>query len=656
MVLESVWSDPGRSTSPPPKSEPIPTAAAIAMANPAKLAAARMTSRESREAVLLVKAETVMAMSLPTAVLNSHGPSGPFLGASFGLCHDSMLFRANPALRALPLLTVNFLQDPPIRANRFKTDRVHRHAWERLLPEEIRTSVLAHMEGVGELAASLWPELAELAESNPPTLTTYDAWGGRVDRIDVDPAWTALVDEGRKAGVVSLPYDASLGRHGRVLQFSVLDLFMPVSATADCPLSMTDAAARVLLNEDPELADKFVPGLTTSGKGLTSGQWMTEREGGSDVGRTSTSASKHGDGTWTLRGSKWFTSATTADIALALARPEGAGEGSRALTLFLLELRRPDGSWNGIQVRRLKDKLGTKALPTAELDLDGTLATPVGDIGSGVRRIAAMLNVTRVHAAFGGVAALGEGLSLARDYASRRQAFGRSLRDLPLHRRWMAELNARYEGISALAYRAAELLGGVEHGEADPVLARVVIPLSKLACARVGTDVASQIIESFGGAGYVEDTGIPRILRDVHVNCIWEGTTSVMALDVMRALMASGAADAILRDTERLIQPHRGDAALAEAATSVADALVQIRKEFENAEESDARRIAWALADTYSLALVIDAAAWAIANHDDPRASYSAKLLATRPLVAPRPSTSSDQEAELAFASLENED
>lgn len=552
---------------------------------------------------------------------------------------------------------MTFFQAAPERANRFVSDPILRAATERLLPEDLRASrheplggktVDEWLHGLGELAATRWPAMAAAAEAAPPTLTRYDAWGRRIDRIDVAPEWLALVEEGRAAGVVSLPYGEGFERFGRVLQFLALDLFMPVSATADCPLSMTDAAARVLLNESRELAERFVPRLTARNAGITSGQWMTEREGGSDVGRTSTIAKRHPDGTWTLHGTKWFTSATTADLALVLARPEGAGEGSRGLWLFCVELRAPDGSWNGITVRRLKDKLGTKALPTAELDLDGTFALPVGD-GAGVRRIAAMLNVTRVHAAFGGVAALGEGLGLVRSYAAQREAFGRALRDLPLHRRWIAEQTARYEASSALGYHAVELLGRVEHGEVAPELARVVIPLSKLYCARNGTDGASQIIESFGGAGYVEDTGIPRLLRDVHVNCIWEGTTSVMALDVLRALRAPGALDAVLDDARSLVAPHRGERALDDAVVAVEDACTTLAKELEQPDEADARRLAWGLAETLALALVVDAAAHGLRTRGDARATISARLLVARPLVAPRPATTSDDEGLLAF-------
>jgi len=541
-----------------------------------------------------------------------------------------------------------FLQDAPRAANRFRADPTLGHTLERILPPDVFAEASPLFDEMGERSLTDLRVLAQHAESHPPVHVPLDAWGRRVDRIDVDPAWLELVRIGQDAGLVSIAYEDRFGEHARVVQFGVIDLWNPSSATAGCPLSMTDAAVRVLLNEDDELAARYVPRLIAREDAWTSGQWMTEKEGGSDVGRTGTIARDAGDGWWTLHGTKWFTSATTADIALALARPEGAGEGSRALSLFLLELRNPDGTWNGIRVRRLKDKLGTKALPTAELDLDGTAARPIGGIGRGVPKVAPMLNITRIWAAIGSLSAIGGGLMLARDYAGRREAFGRKLRDLPVHRRWIARIAAEYEAANVLGYRAAQLLGQIEHASGDADLARVVIPLTKMSIARRSVWATSNLIESFGGAGYVEDTGLPRILRDAHVNCIWEGTTSVMALDVLRALRAPGVADAFLADVDARARAY-DHPLIAGTARAVAAAADELKPMLAEPTEEDARRIAWGMARTYQAALLCEAAGWALDKKGDARTATAGALFASEPLIGASSPVGEDEMGDLAF-------
>ncbi|MBI4261749.1 MAG: acyl-CoA dehydrogenase family protein [Actinobacteria bacterium] len=543
-----------------------------------------------------------------------------------------------------------FLQDPPRPSNRFRTDRAFRRVLERLLEPDAFHQASGELDAMGERTLEELPALQDRAEGNPPRHVPYDAWGRRVDRVEVDPAWTELVRIGQEAGVVAIPYEGTYGAAGRIVQFALLHLFDPVSATADCPLSMTDAAARVLLVEDPALAERYVPRLTARRDAWTSGQWMTEKEGGSDVGRTATVARPHPDdpGRFSLHGTKWFTSATTADVALALARPEGAEEGSRGLSLYLLELRRPDGTWNGLTVRRLKDKLGTKALPTAELDLDGTEAVMVGGPGRGVARIATMLNVTRVHAAFGGMAEVAHGLDLARDFARRREAFGRPIADLPVHRRWMAGIAASYEAMLVLGFRAAELLGAVENGGGDAALARLTFPLTKLALARQSVWATSELLEAFGGAGYLEDTGLPRLLRDAHVQAIWEGTTSVLALDVLRALRKDGSGEAFLGDLEERVR--RSDhPLLADPGRRVLAALGELRPLVAEPEEGGARRMAWGMARAAEAALVVEQAAWSLDKHGDERSATAAAIFTAEPLVSPEADLDDDRLGDLAL-------
>jgi alkylation response protein AidB-like acyl-CoA dehydrogenase len=429
----------------------------------------------------------------------------------------------------------DFIQDGPVAQNRFRTDRALRGTIERLLPPDIFAAAAPALDQLGERTVHELPALAAQAEREPPRHVAFDAWGRRVDRIEVSPAFDRLVAIGQEAGLVALPYENPYGVHTRIVQAAMMTLFDPVSAVASCPLTMSDGAAWLLQKHDPALAARYLSKLTARHGGWTSGQWMTEREGGSDVSRTSTLAEVQPDGTFRLTGTKFFTSATSADMALALARTDGAAPGSAGLSLFLLELRAADGNWNNIFVRRLKDKMGTRALPTAELELRGTVAVPVGGLGRGVAKVASLLNVARLWAAQAAPAAVGHLLALARDYATRRAVFGAPLRNNPIHTAWLAHIATDYEAMIAMCLQTAAAVGRAEHG-GNGSLARLLTPLTKLACARGGITGASDLIESFGGAGYMEDTGLPAIFRNAHVHAIWEGTTNVLAHDVLRAL------------------------------------------------------------------------------------------------------------------------
>jgi acyl-CoA dehydrogenase len=539
-----------------------------------------------------------------------------------------------------------FAQQPPQMGNRWRTDAALRLAVRRMLSEagdggaDFADEADRWLGAIGRAGALELLPLAAAAEARPPRHVPYDAWGARVDLVEVDPAWTALVARSAELGLVALPYERPFGPASRVVQAAAIQLLDPLTATAMCPLSMTDACAALLLRHDPALAQSWVPMLTARTGGWTAGQWMTEKQGGSDVGRTGTVAvaSGLGDGSYHLRGTKWFTSATTADVAVALARPDGAESGSRGLSLFALSLRGPEGGWNGIRVRQLKDKLGTRALPTAELDLDGTLAVPVGGLGRGVPKVAAVLQVARLWAAQSGPGGTGHLLALARDYAVVRHVAGGRLADSALHRAWLAEIAASYEAMLQLSLRAAELVGLDEDrpGREVSPLARVVLPLAKMACARQGFDAVSQLVESFGGAGYCEDTGIPQTLRDVLVHCIWEGTGNVLALDVVRALRDPDVAAALVDEVDRQLRRRPGPVAQA-AEAAVRAALPTLAAMVAAAHPRSARDLAWSLARTYQLALVVAHARWAYEVAGDPRPAAAGELLAARPLLAPGP-------------------
>nr|WP_293274241.1 efflux RND transporter permease subunit [Nannocystis sp.] len=342
-------------------------------------------------------------------------------------------------------LMMSFFQDAPGNPDLFLADPTLRAELARRLPASLLTLAQARCAAIGVASTELLPRLAAQAEAQPPEHVPYDPWGRRVDEIRTSPAWEALRVFSATQGLVATGYEAGLGEHRRVIQAALLHPFSASSATYSCPLAMTDAAARVLIDLAPaSLRERLVPGLTTTDPAcfITSGQWMTERTGGSDVGGTETVARPAGvvggEQRYTLHGVKWFTSATTSEMALTLARIDDGAQapvaGSRGLSLFCVEVTREAGrGWQGITVNRLKDKLGTRALPTAELTLDGAPATLIGEPGRGVANISGMLNVTRLYNAIASASGMRRACALARDYAERRVAFGRKLVDLPLH-------------------------------------------------------------------------------------------------------------------------------------------------------------------------------------------------------------------------------
>jgi alkylation response protein AidB-like acyl-CoA dehydrogenase len=440
---------------------------------------------------------------------------------------------------------MGFIQEPPRLGNQYDEDPALRALLARRLPADVRQAIKPELRELGHEVADWWP--AQVAQhAVEPRHVPFDAWGNRIDTVELSDFWRRAPALAARWGLVAAGYEPRFGPHARVHQFALAYLFTASSEIYSCPLAMTDGAARCLIaSGNRALVERAVPHLTSRDPATfwTSGQWMTETAGGSDVSNTGTVARPDGQGGWTLHGRKWFTSAIVSEMALTLARPEGAGAGGDALALYYVEPRGEDGRFRGLVIDRLKPKLGTRKLPTAEITLDGLPATLVGEPRHGVRQIAPMLNVTRLWNGIAAVSLLRRGYALALDYARRRRAFGRPLIEHPLHARTLATIACELEAGLELGFEVAALLGRVEHHPADrdaAALLRILTPVAKLATGRIAVAGLSEVVEAFGGAGYIEDTGIPTLLRDAQVLSIWEGTTNVLALDTLRALAQAG--------------------------------------------------------------------------------------------------------------------
>jgi acyl-CoA dehydrogenase len=531
-----------------------------------------------------------------------------------------------------------FYQSPPQLGNQYAADDVLRRYLRNTLPADVLKSIEPELDEVGELAGGdLYRQSIE-QRLDEPRLEQWDAWGHRVDRIELSPLWKRAARIAAEKGMVGTAYERKNGAHSRVHQFSLVYLIDSAWHVYSCPLAMTDGAARTLVSsKNQALIERAVPRLTSRNPddAWTSGQWMTERTGGSDVAICETVAKQQGD-EWRLHGTKWFSSATTSQMALTLGRPEGNPPGGSGLALFYVEVRRPDGSMNGIQVNRLKDKLGTRMVPTAELTLDGALAIPVVGLKDGIKNITPMLSITRTWNAIGAISGMRHGLALAKDYAKRRVAFGAPLDQKPLHVDTLASLEAEFEGAFLLTFRAVELLGKDEAGELnehEAALLRLLTPIVKLTTAKQAVMIASEVLESFGGAGYIEDTGLPRLLRDSQVLPIWEGTTNVLSLDLLRALAKLGTLEPIAREVHASVEG--ADPSLkvaAEAAVRAVDhAQAWLLKTMEggpHAVEAGARRLALTLGRALELGFLVREATRSKKHDDHAKPAAAARRLA----------------------------
>jgi alkylation response protein AidB-like acyl-CoA dehydrogenase len=535
---------------------------------------------------------------------------------------------------------VPYQQAPPTLANQYEDDRVLRSYLARVFPRDTLTEIEPSLFAMGGLAGAELYELQLADRLNEPRLTQWDAWGNRIDKIEITPLWRVAERIAVEHGVVATAYERKHGSLSRVHQCALAYLFTPSTDIYSCPLAMTDGAARTLLaSGNQTLIDRAVPHLTTRepAQFWTAGQWMTELTGGSDVGSSETIARQESDSEFRLYGRKWFTSAVASQVALTLARPEGNAAGGRGLALFYIETRDENGRPRNIEINRLKDKLGTRKVPTAELTLNGTPAQLVMGATDGVRNITPLLNITLLWNGISAVSLMRRGVALAFDYAGKRIAFGSPLAEKALHMDTLLGVQAEAEAAFQLAFYVAELTGRSEASEInedDAWLLRLLTPVMKLTTAKQAVAVASEVLESFGGAGYVEDTGLPVLLRDSQVLPIWEGTTNVLALDTLRAIGAGESIAPLVAATTRMFDSLH-DPALVDLSRVVTAGLDHAASWLREAQAGDrsvleagARRFALTLGRAIELALLIRQAQWSQDHEQDNQAAESARRFA----------------------------
>jgi putative acyl-CoA dehydrogenase len=433
-----------------------------------------------------------------------------------------------------------FIQQGPQLENQFTSDELLKTFLSYKLPAEFSVGVFSDLTRFGNRVVTDVLAFAEDAEKHPPELIKYDAWGTRVDNVKVAEGWSNLHRVSAEEEIVRLGYIRPYGAYSRTVQFAKLYLFHPSSSFYSCPLAMTDGAAKLIeTHGDAELKENAFTHLISNDPDFfwTSAQWMTERSGGSDVSQTETVAKKIDD-EWHLYGTKWFCSAVTSGMCMLLAKIEG----EKRLSLFYVEL----GDLKFYEILRLKNKLGTKALPTAEVKLNGIRGKLIGESGDGVKLISSMFNVTRLYNSVTSVAAFRRILVLAKDYAHKRKAFGKSIIEHPLLVLTLSEAQIEFHANFHLTFLISEIMGIEEvYSENNSInlkldevrkLLRLLTPVVKLYTAKKVMCYTSELLEVFGGVGYIEDSGIPQLLRDNQVFSLWEGTTNVLSLDFLRAV------------------------------------------------------------------------------------------------------------------------
>lgn len=495
--------------------------------------------------------------------------------------------------------------------NLFRADPYAAGLCALYLPADLHAHLLPHLDRLGALAGGRIDELAAVADKHPPTLSVRDRAGQDESRVHKHPAYVELE---------RLAYSefglAALSHRGGVLgwpapmppaaKYALSHLFVQGEFGLCCPVSMTDSLARTLRKfGDPALIERVLPQVTSQDfDTLRQGaMFMTEQGAGSDVSATTTRAELHADGSWRLHGDKWFCSNPDAGFAMVLARSEPV-EGLKGVSLFLLPRDLPDGAHNHYRILRLKDKLGTRSMASGEIRLEGALAWLVGERGQGFKHMADMINNSRLSNGMRAAGLMRRAVTEAVYFAQQRRAFGKRLIDMPLMRRQLAKMSVWAEQARSVMFQTAQALAESERDAEAAALARVLTPLIKFRACRDARKVTGDGMEVRGGCGYIEEFVEARLVRDAHLGSIWEGTSNIVALDVLRAIQKTDALAALRRRIDTLL--HEGapcDPALADAQARALDGACALARHAAHEDRPDlARQAASALYHAVSLA------------------------------------------------------
>ncbi|NLC36011.1 MAG: DNA alkylation response protein [Alcaligenaceae bacterium] len=506
--------------------------------------------------------------------------------------------------------------------NLFDVDAHAAPMLEAYISKPLFDHVLPHFQELGRLAGGELDEHAFVADVNPPTLSVRARTGNDQAVINKHPAYVELEKAAySRFGLAAMSHvGGALGWKETLppaVKYSLSHLFVQAEFGLCCPVSMTDSLARTLRKYgDPQLVEQVLPQVASMDfDELRQGaMFMTEQAAGSDVSATETLAREEGDGRWRLYGDKWFCSNPDAGFAMVLARSESA-EGLAGVSLFLLPRDLPDGSHNHYRILRLKDKLGTRSMASGEIRLEGAYAWLVGERGRGFQHMADMINNSRLSNGMRAAGLMRRGLTESQHVARNRRAFGKKLIDMPLMQRQLAKILMRAEQGRSIMMQTAQALQNADAGDKNAArLLRILTPLIKFRACRDARQATGDAMEVRGGCGYIEEWVEARLVRDAHLGSIWEGTSNIVALDVMRAIARNGCLQPLRAHVDFLLE--NGAACPAE----LADLQVEcIDKAFRFAEETasvrDAPATRQAATALYN-AVTLAALRWEAAQHE----------------------------------------
>ena len=459
--------------------------------------------------------------------------------------HDDVTSPADrPGLLAPDTSGMNFYHADPTL-----TDLLRIH-----LPDALFRHIEPHLDRLGALAGGHLDECARLADRHVPVLHQRDRFGRDAQWIEYHPAYRELERAAfgefgihamsLRKGIMGWPEPYSV-----VAKHAFTFLFNQAEFGLGCPINVTDGCAKLLSKFGSEaLKAKYLDGLTqTDMSRLTQGgQFMTEKEGGSDVGTLTTTAVKEGDH-WLLSGEKWFCSNADAKVVMLLARPQGAAGGTRGVGLFLMPRFLDDGSPNHYRIVRLKDKLGTRSMASGEIKLEGAVAYAVGRLDRGFVQMAEMVNSSRLSNGVKSTALMRRAHHDAMTVAKNRVVFGSRIIDLPLARRQLMKIMLATEQALSLSFLTADALDRGEAGsQSAAALLRILTPTLKFRATRDARKVCGDALEMRGGIGYIEEFATARLLRDAHLGSIWEGTGNIVAIDALKRAVGRHGADSAL--------------------------------------------------------------------------------------------------------------